>query len=106
MVVLAVGLDKLCTQQDEVHKAQVEVYRLMLDYIRLLLGYTRLMLGYIRPMLSHIRLSAQTCWAPRALGNHRNSQELSQVSVKGLSKHQYIRLVLLDLLSVADLIPQ
>ena len=27
MVVLAVGLDKFCTQQIEVHKAQIEVYK-------------------------------------------------------------------------------
>ena len=38
------------------------------------------------------------------LGTYRTSRESSHLRVQRLSKHQYIRLVLLDLLSVAVLI--
>ena len=44
MVVLAVGLDKLCTQQIEVHKAQIEVCK---AYVELHKAYAELHKAYV-----------------------------------------------------------
>ena len=44
LVVLAVGLDKLCTQQTEVHKAQIEVCK---AYVELHKAYAELHKAYV-----------------------------------------------------------
>ena len=76
----------------------VEVHRAKLGYIRPMLSHIRLMLRYISGLGPHVEVH-------RTLGTYRTSRKLSWPRVQRLSKHQYIRLVLLDLLSVADLLP-
>ena len=76
----------------------------MLRQIRLMLGHIRLMLSYIRSMLRHISGLGPHVEVHRTLANYRNPRESSHGRVQRLSKQQYIRLVLLDLLSVAVLI--
>ena len=77
----------------------MEVHRAKLGYIRPLLSNIRPMLRYISGLGPHVEVH-------RTLGTYRNSRKLNKVRVQRLSKQQYIRLVLLDLLSVADLITQ
>ena len=87
LVLMAVELDKLCTQQNEVHKAKIEVCKANVEPHK----------AYVEVHKAHVEVH-------RAPGTHRNPRELSQGKVQRLSKHQYIRLVLLDMLSVAVLI--
>ena len=56
-------------------------------------------MGYVEVHEAHVEVH-------RTLGTHCNPRKASHGKVQRLSKQQYIRLVPLDLLSVADLIPE
>ena len=104
--------------QVEVHRAQVGVHKGQVELHRAQVGlheaHVELDKAHVEPhsaeytgMLSHIVLCTQDVEVHRTRGNYRNPHESSQVKVQRLSKQQYIRLVLLYLLtcwSVAVLI--
>ena len=54
--------------------------------------------------MAHVGVYKALVQVHRTLATHRNSRKASQIKAKRLSKQQHIRLVLLDLLSVAVLI--
>ena len=65
----------------EAHKAFVEAHEVYVEAHK----------GYVEVHEAHVEVH-------RALATHRNSRKSLQTRVQRLSKHQYIRLVLLDLL--------
>ena len=87
--------------QVEVHKAQVEVHK---AYVEAHKACVELHRAYVEVHKGYVEVHKGQVEVHRALANHRNSRSASPGKVQRLSKHQYIRLVLLDLLSIAVLI--
>ena len=78
----------------EAHKAYVEAHRAHVEAHR---AHVEAHEGYVEVHKAHVEVH-------RTLANYRNSRKLNQIKSQTLSMQQYIRLVLLDLLSVAVLI--